>query len=193
MVSARLVRTTVVAVAIASAGVIALTAQQRSSTATRALTAADYARAERFMSWNTTPLVFRNGVAPTWIADDHFWYRVTTPTGNEAILVDPGTGTKAPCTLPVCASTTGSTTGGRGGGRGRGAAAVITSTSPDGKRVVFIRDWNLILRDNRTGQETPLTTDGVKDFGYATDNAGWSKSDRAAECCSSAPSRCKVC
>ena len=130
------------------------------------------------MSWNTTPLVFRNGVAPTWIADDHFWYRVTTPTGNEAILVDPGSGTKAPCTLPVCASPTGSTTGGRGGGRGRGAAAVITSTSPDGKRVVFIREWNLILRDNRTGQETPLTTDGVKDFGYATDNAGWSKSDR---------------
>ena len=26
--------------------------------------------------------------------------------------------------------------------------------------------------------ETPLTTDGVKDFGYATDNAGWTRSDR---------------
>ena len=30
-----------------------------------------------------------------------------------------------------------------------------------------------------TGQEKPLTTDGVKDFGYATDNAGWKASDRA--------------
>jgi Tol biopolymer transport system component len=30
-----------------------------------------------------------------------------------------------------------------------------------------------------TGKETQLTTDGVKDFGYATDNAGWTHSDRA--------------
>ena len=29
------------------------------------------------------------------------------------------------------------------------------------------------------GSETQLTTDGVKDFGYATDNAGWQNSDRA--------------
>src|SRR5205085_306409 len=28
------------------------------------------------------------------------------------------------------------------------------------------------------GKETLLTTDGVKDFGYATDNAGWTRSDR---------------
>src|SRR4029079_1702157 len=32
--------------------------------------------------------------------------------------------------------------------------------------------------DAASGRETALTTDGVKDFGYATDNAGWSKSDR---------------
>jgi dipeptidyl aminopeptidase/acylaminoacyl peptidase len=172
--SRKILRVTIVMLLAAAAWAIQLTAQQRS--ATRALTAADYARAERFMSWNTTPLVFRNSVTPTWIANDHFWYRVTTPSGNEAILVDPTNGTKAPCTLPACAPSTGSTGGGRG--RGRGAAAVITSTSPDGKRAVFIRDWNLILRDNATGQETALTTDGVKDFGYATDNAGWSKSDR---------------
>jgi dipeptidyl aminopeptidase/acylaminoacyl peptidase len=51
-------------------------------------------------------------------------------------------------------------------------------TSPDGKRVAFIRDWNLWIRDIVSGKETQLTTDGVKDFGYATDNAGWRKSDR---------------
>ena len=28
-----------------------------------------------------------------------------------------------------------------------------------------------------TGKETQLTTDGVKDYGYATDNAGWTHSD----------------
>ena len=51
--------------------------------------------------------------------------------------------------------------------------------SPDGSHAVFVRDWNLWLRDMKTGQEKALTSDGVKYFGYATDNAGWSSSDRA--------------
>lgn len=51
------------------------------------------------------------------------------------------------------------------------------SVSPDGKRAVFIRDYNLWMWDLTTGKETQLTTDGVKDFGYATDNAGWKRSD----------------
>ncbi len=49
--------------------------------------------------------------------------------------------------------------------------------SPDGTKAVFIRDYNLWMRDVATGKETGLTTDGVKDFGYATDNAGWKHSD----------------
>jgi hypothetical protein len=38
----------------------------------RALTSADYARAEKFMTYNTTPLVLRSGVRPTWLPDDRF-------------------------------------------------------------------------------------------------------------------------
>jgi dipeptidyl aminopeptidase/acylaminoacyl peptidase len=52
------------------------------------------------------------------------------------------------------------------------------SLSPDGKRAVFIKDYNLWVRDVATGTQTQLTTDGIKDFGYATDNAGWASSDR---------------
>ena len=51
--------------------------------------------------------------------------------------------------------------------------------SPDGRSEAFIRDWNLWLRDVASGKETQLTTDGVTDYGYATDNAGWIHSDRA--------------
>jgi dipeptidyl aminopeptidase/acylaminoacyl peptidase len=51
--------------------------------------------------------------------------------------------------------------------------------SPDGKKAVFIRNYNLWLRDTQTNKETQLTTDGLKDFGYATDNAGWKRSDHA--------------
>ncbi|HEV2299413.1 MAG TPA: DPP IV N-terminal domain-containing protein [Candidatus Acidoferrales bacterium] len=58
------------------------------------------------------------------------------------------------------------------------ASAKNPAVSPDGKHLAFIRDDNLWVRDTATGQESQLTTDGVKDFGYATDNAGWIHSDR---------------
>jgi dipeptidyl-peptidase-4 len=78
--------------------------------------------------------------------------------------------------------------GGAPGGRGaRGAAPAPGArpgpapavTSPDGKQAAFIKDWNLWVRDVATNQEKQLTTDGVNNYGYATDNAGWSHSDRA--------------
>jgi dipeptidyl aminopeptidase/acylaminoacyl peptidase len=50
--------------------------------------------------------------------------------------------------------------------------------SPDGQYAAFIRDFNLWVRETETGTETQLTTDGVEDFGYATNNAGWARSDR---------------
>ncbi len=70
--------------------------------------------------------------------------------------------------------------GGQRGQRGGGGAAAAppTAPSPDGKKAVFIRDSNLWVRDVATNQEKQLTTDGMKDYGYATDNAGWTKSDR---------------
>src|SRR6187397_886504 len=80
----------------------ATVAAQQPASPPRALTAADYARAERFMTYNTTPLVLRSGVRATWLPDDRFWYRVTTERGSEAVLVDPAAATKSECTLPAC-------------------------------------------------------------------------------------------
>jgi dipeptidyl aminopeptidase/acylaminoacyl peptidase len=57
------------------------------------------------------------------------------------------------------------------------AAPRNSSVSPDGRWAVFIREYNLWAKDLTTGRETALTTDGVKDFGYATNNAGWTHSD----------------
>ena len=51
--------------------------------------------------------------------------------------------------------------------------------SPDGSRGVFIRNWNLWVKETATGQESQLTTDGVKDFGYSTNNAGWTSGENA--------------
>lgn len=50
--------------------------------------------------------------------------------------------------------------------------------SPDGQHVVFIREHNLWVRHRDTGVETQLTTDGVEDYGYGTNNAGWVRRSR---------------
>src|SRR5882672_12021958 len=73
--------------------------------APRALTAADYARAERFMTYNTTPLVLHSAGRATWVADagaERFWYRATTEKGAEAVIVNAADGTKSVCELPAC-------------------------------------------------------------------------------------------
>ena len=49
--------------------------------------------------------------------------------------------------------------------------------SPDGRLAAFIREYNLWVRELATGKETQLTTDGARDFGYATNNAGWVHGD----------------
>jgi hypothetical protein len=145
------------------------------------ITADDYARAEKMLAGYVTPLVYRSGVRANWLPDERFWYRVTTESGSQAVLVDPAKGTRAPCTLAECSAGAGA--GGRGGrgqaaGGGRGAARTDVP-SPDGMHTAYVKDWNLWVRDVESGKETQLTTDGVQDFGYATDNAGWAKSDRA--------------
>jgi dipeptidyl-peptidase-4 len=151
-----------------------ITAAGQRLDAPRALTGADYARAEKFMTYNTAPLVLHGGVRPTWLPGnppDRFWYRTTTEKGAETVLIDPATGTRSPCGLPVCQPTDRNDPA-------RPATSRYDELSPDGRRLAFVRDWNLWIRDVATGRETQLTKNGVKDFGYATDNAGWTRSDR---------------
>ena len=60
---------------------------------------------------------------------------------------------------------------------GREAPPRSSVVSPDGRLAAFRRDFNLWVRDLETGEERQLTTDGVEDFGYATNNAGWTRSE----------------
>jgi len=155
-----------VILAAASSGVLA---QQPA----KVLTAADYARAEKMLSYNTAPLVDRASVRPTFLPDGRFWYRVLTATGSEYVLINPIDGSRVVSTdmtklnLPAAVTPLSA------------KAKPNDNVSPDGTKAAFIKDYNLWLRDLATGKETQLTTDGVKDYGYATDNAGWTKSDRA--------------
>jgi dipeptidyl aminopeptidase/acylaminoacyl peptidase len=134
---------------------------------TTQLTAEDYRRAEQFMGYNTTTLVDWTSPYPNWVEGDRFWYR----SGNKVLLVDPKTKAKTETmaygSMPSMSMPQ----------RGRRTANEVVS--PNGKKAVFIKDWNLWVKDLDTKKETQLTTDGVKDYGYATDNAGWKHSDAA--------------
>ena len=147
---------------------------------TPVVTTADYARAERFLRDNTLPLVSGLGVQPTWLTGDRFGYRITAGGKSQFVLVDPSKGTRVPCSPETdrCGGALDPREVSRLQPMPRPSGGRPESRSPDGKRAAFIRDYNLWVRDIATGRETQLTTDGQKDFGYATDNAGWVKSDR---------------
>ena len=196
---------------------IAFTATLPGSAQSRpAVTVDDYMRAEKFMGYNTNPLVSNGAVRATWLPGDRFWYRNQGVGGPEFFLVDATNGTKAPAFNHAAVATALTTAMGKPVGAARLPFTQITFTadalsfsfdsdlkrwtcdvqgrqctsvdrpasvpnselSPDGKLAAFIRDHNLWIRDTTTGQDTQLTTDGVKDYGYATDNAGWISSDR---------------
>ena len=180
-----------------------------------AITAADYARAERMLPAALNPLVIGGSVTPSWLPDDRFTYRSATASGFEFELVDPVAKTRVPAFDHDRLSATLSTVSGtkldarrlpfqtidlsrdgesvsfdlaqkrytcdvkgsvcRESGQVRDANMV---RSPDGTRAVFIKDWNLWVRDLNSNVERPLTADGVEHFGYATDNAGWKHTAR---------------
>jgi dipeptidyl-peptidase 4 len=192
------------------------TAQQMSGRV--ALAVADYQRAEKFLPYDTRPLVFHE-VRATWLPGDRFWYRNTGPNGIEFVIYDAARGTSQPAFDHAKVAAAISSAAGKSYDAGHlpfmtfefsaderaisfpllgqhwkcdlqainctaegkrddpGRASSPSAKSPDGKSIAFIRDWNLWLRDIATGKEIQLTTDGVKDFGYATDNAGWIHSD----------------
>lgn len=163
---------------------------------TRAVTTADYEKARAMLAPALNGLVIGGTVAPTWAPDGRFWYRNTTLSGSEIVVIDPAGKTRKSCEasatmcegLAIAAGGGGRGGRGGGGGGGRGGAGgrggnsstgQPLTMSPDGRRGVFVKDWNLWVRDAASGSETQLTRDGTKYNGYATDNAGWASSDRA--------------
>ncbi len=130
------------------------------------LNAKDYAHAEQFLFYNTYKLVDHGNVDPHWISSDKFWYSDSKPGGTNYILVNAATGKKSVVPrkdLPK---------------EDFAHPARNEVVSPDRTKAAFIKNFNLWVKDLSTGKETQLTTDGEKDFGYATDNAGWKHSDK---------------
>jgi dipeptidyl aminopeptidase/acylaminoacyl peptidase len=137
------------------------------------LTAQDYARAERFLAPGVADLVLHEVERPEWQEDGRLRYRTRTAEGQVDVVVDPATGTREVIVEDSA--------GGRAGASHpepdpRSSRDMVIS--PDGRLAAFIRDHDLWVRVLETGDELALTTDGIEHYGYATNNAGWTRSDR---------------
>jgi dipeptidyl-peptidase 4 len=144
----------------------------QSAAAQKVLTNEDYTKAVSSLGVNIGKLIDRGFVFPNWLPDGNFWYRIPTATSYEYVLVNTKTGEKKTASskdgiLPEQKKST------------KPEAKDGEVLSPDGTKAAYIKDWNLWIRELATEKMYAVTTDGVKDFGYATDNAGWTHSDRA--------------
>jgi dipeptidyl-peptidase-4 len=131
---------------------------------------ADYINAASMLTGNVNKLI-DNDIRPQWLADGRLWYTSVTENQVGFILFNPANGKKITATsrreLFEQASVN----------QEYNRRSREEVPSPDGKYAAFIRDWNLWIRETATGNERALTTDGIENFGYATDNAGWKHSD----------------
>ncbi|WP_300597209.1 S9 family peptidase [Niabella sp.] len=136
----------------------------------KVVTVTDYDRAVSVMSGGSAARAYNSlAVNPQWLNNGKCWYQ--DPSTKQYIIIDPAVKKGGQVVADRAPET-----GKPAAGRRSGVAGVV---SPDGKKEVYIKNWNLWVKDLASGKEQPLTTDGVKDFGYATDNAGWTHSDRA--------------
>jgi dipeptidyl aminopeptidase/acylaminoacyl peptidase len=147
-------------------GVLFLSAQE--PYAPEKVTTADYARAEGFLSAATRPLVFKTSIRPQWISAHQFWYKNNLPDGSEYVLVDASKKTRKADPDPERLSKK---------LEFKPQPYQPAAASPDGRWKAFIRDHNLWIKRIDSGEERQLTADGEKDFGYATNNAGWTRSN----------------
>ena len=136
----------------------------------KVFTAKDYEKAESFMAYNTSKYIDNAGVSPNWLDGDKFWYTLKNASGSQTFLIDPEKKTKTLTTAYGNSMVSPPPTSRR---RGSGDEII----SPDGKKSIIIKDYNLYVKDIASQKLTQLTTDGIKDYGYATDNAGWKHSD----------------
>ena len=175
-----------------------------------AVTAQDYARAERFLSWNRDRYLINGDIQQHWIgATDRFWYQRTNEEGaKEFVVVNAADGARHPAFDQARIAAALSKLTGKpiepgalpfssfeyiGGERAiqfgiedaqwtcqiktavcqRASSQAVKadeSPSPDGKWVAYAREHNLGVRERSSGREVALTTDGIENYGYATES-----------------------
>jgi dipeptidyl aminopeptidase/acylaminoacyl peptidase len=134
------------------------------STTKEQVTAEDYKNATKHLSSNLNQFVYNTVSIKNWENEDFLNYNLKTKEGNKTYQFNFKTGETSLLENDDFNS--------QPSARNRNEFV-----SPDGKKAVFIEDYNLWVKDLETKQKTQLTFDGYKDYGYATNNAGWTKGD----------------
>jgi len=136
----------------------------------RILSGADYQRAASMLGNNVSRLI-DNDIRPEWLPDGRLMYKSLKEDKAEFKLFNPANGkTITAVSLKELVDKAAI----------RPEENMVSRNevlSPDGKYAAFIRDWNLWIKEIDRGNEKQLTTDGIENYGYGTDNAGWKHSD----------------
>ena len=134
-------------------------------------TTAEYEAAAAQMDKGLNDLVYNKVSEITFTDTSNFRYATNTKDGKKYIMVDAISKNKKAVLDPkkLVESTT----------KGSKKALENESISPNGKLAAYIDTYNLWVRDLESDEKTQLTFDGIQDYGYATNNAGWTKSDGA--------------
>jgi predicted peptidase len=134
-------------------------------------TTAEYEAAAAQMDKGLNDLVYNKVSEITFTDTSNFRYATNTKDGKKYIMVDAISKNKKAVLDPkkLVESTT----------KGSKKALENESISPNGKLAAYIDTYNLWVRDLESDKKTQLTFDGIQDYGYATNNAGWTKSDGA--------------
>ena len=137
----------------------------------------------------TRPTVFKGRVTPHWTDATHFWYRNDLPGGRrEIVTVDAEAAVRTVVDAPPAATSRPTAES----ARAPATTPTIVPTpreasddhrdftrpirSPDGTRVLLVRDNNIRLGTSEADTKS-LTTDGTNDFPY--DRVFWSPDGRA--------------
>jgi hypothetical protein len=169
MTAARLRYSILITVVLACAAGAALLAQAP----TAAVTAADYARAEKFLAAGVNPLVVGGSASATWLPDERFTYRSTAADGVTFYLVSPAAKTRVPAFDHAKVAAALATA----------AGATISATalpfqaiqiSPDGKSVSF--DYNrLRWTGDVLGAACASTGDAAAPHRHVENGCAWAR------------------
>lgn len=140
------------------------------TTEKKQLTAEEYKNATKFMQRSWYRLVENQITSQNWNGDNELIYSKRTKDGTEYVSLN--VKTKEKTTLADYKSP-------KAVSKGYRRAKRNEHVSPNGRLAAYIDNYNLWIVDLKTEKKKQITFDGKKDYGYATNNAGWIKSNNA--------------
>ena len=121
-----------------------------------------YENASKHLPQNLNKYVKNNLTSQKWI-DNYLYFNVKSDNTIKSYKIDPESLEIIEEELPD---------------ETRPSVNYLEIVSPNKKKSIYIKNYNLWIRDLTTKKTKQLTFNGYEDYGYATNNAGWIKNDR---------------